>query len=202
VTSMIARPDRGITAPGPLLYLTEPARAVVDFGLLTACAPLLAALPRGDGHPYSCCPGWVRPIRRRSRCGPCFGDSDTGRTDGGWAATSARRIGRSTVRVARRDQLTTRFGQPVSLIGWGLGGIFARHLARRTGRAVRQSSPWAAQSGSRAKSRATPMAWSAIALIGTSRPGTCLSNTATAHCRCPRPRSTHRWTASSRGGPA
>ena len=38
MTSTIARPDRGITAPGPLLYLTEPARAAVDFGLLTTSA--------------------------------------------------------------------------------------------------------------------------------------------------------------------
>jgi hypothetical protein len=64
VTSTIARPDRGITAPGPLLYLTEPR--------------------------------------------------------------------------ARLDQLTTRFGQPVSLIGWSLGGICARQLATRTRHAGRQ----------------------------------------------------------------
>ena len=39
---------------------------------------------------------------------------------------------------ARLDQLTTRFGQPVSLIGWSLGDIYARQLARRTVHAVRQ----------------------------------------------------------------
>ena len=64
MTSTIARPDRGITASGPLLYLTEPR--------------------------------------------------------------------------ARLDQLTTRFGQPVSLIASSLGGIYSRQLARRTGHAVRQ----------------------------------------------------------------
>ncbi|MGH3563637.1 MAG: esterase/lipase family protein, partial [Mycobacterium sp.] len=50
-------PDRGTTVPGRLLYLTEPVRAVVDFGLLTSSAPLLAVLPRGDGHPVLVLPG-------------------------------------------------------------------------------------------------------------------------------------------------
>jgi hypothetical protein len=39
---------------------------------------------------------------------------------------------------ARLDQLTSRFGQPVPVIGWSLGGIYARQLARRTVHAVRQ----------------------------------------------------------------
>ena len=49
--------DPGTAAPGTLLYLTEPARAVIDFGLLTSSAPALAALPRGDGHPVLVLPG-------------------------------------------------------------------------------------------------------------------------------------------------
>jgi hypothetical protein len=40
VTSSTKGSDRGVTAPGPLFYLTEPARAVIDFGLLTSNAPL------------------------------------------------------------------------------------------------------------------------------------------------------------------
>ncbi|MGH3562469.1 MAG: esterase/lipase family protein, partial [Mycobacterium sp.] len=39
---------------------------------------------------------------------------------------------------ARLDELTNRFGAPVSLIGWSLGGIYARQLARHTVHAVRQ----------------------------------------------------------------
>ena len=202
MTSTIARPDRGITASGPLLYLTEPARAAVDFGLLTTSAPLLAALPRGDGHPVLVLPGLgatdsstitLRAVLRR-----------LGYRTYRWRL--GRNIGPTQRAVhgtrARLDQLTTRFGQPVSLIASSLGGIYARQLARRTGHAVRQVITLGSPIRLARKGRATPIAWSAITLIGTSRPGTCLSNTGTAHCRCPRPRSTHRWTASSRGGPA
>ena len=127
MTSTIARPDRGITAPGPLLYLTEPARAAVDFGLLTASAPLLAALPRGDGHPVLVLPR--------------LGGTDSASTI--TLRAVLRRLGYRPQRAvhgtrARLDQLTSRFGQPVSVIGWSLGGIYARQLARRTVHAVRQ----------------------------------------------------------------
>jgi pimeloyl-ACP methyl ester carboxylesterase len=39
---------------------------------------------------------------------------------------------------ARLDDLSGRHGQPVTLLGWSLGGIFARDLARRSPAAVRQ----------------------------------------------------------------
>ena len=51
------QPGRRPGVPGRLLYLTEPARAAVDFGLLTSMAPLVALLPRGDGHPVLVLPG-------------------------------------------------------------------------------------------------------------------------------------------------
>jgi pimeloyl-ACP methyl ester carboxylesterase len=38
----------------------------------------------------------------------------------------------------RIEDLHARYGRPVSLVGWSLGGIFARDLARRTPDSVRQ----------------------------------------------------------------
>src|SRR4051812_43944965 len=37
--------------PALSLYLSEPGRAVADYGLYLAARPLLPRLPRGDGHP-------------------------------------------------------------------------------------------------------------------------------------------------------
>ena len=138
MTSPTTRPDRRVTAPGPLFYLAEPARAAADFGLLTTSAPLLAALPRGDGHPVLVLPGlgatdsWTATLRAVLR--------RLGYRTYGWGL--GRNIGPTPRAVhgmrARLDQLTNRFGQPVSLIGRSLGGIYARQLARRTVHAVRQ----------------------------------------------------------------
>ncbi len=43
--------------PGLPLYLTEPGRAVADYGLYLAARPLLPRLPHGDGHPVLVLPG-------------------------------------------------------------------------------------------------------------------------------------------------
>jgi pimeloyl-ACP methyl ester carboxylesterase len=138
VTSSPTWLDPDTAAPGPLLYLTEPARAVIDFGLLTSSAPALAALPRGDGHPVLVLPGLgatdsstliLRTVLRR-----------LGYRTHGWRL--GRNIGPTAQTVhsmqTRLDQLTTRCREPVSLIGWSLGGIYARQLAKRTLHAVRQ----------------------------------------------------------------
>ena len=95
VTSPTKGSDRGVTAPGPLFYLTEPARVASTSG---CCRPMRRCWPRCLAATATRCsssPDWVRPILRPARCGPCGDDSDTGRTAGGWAATSARRQGRS-----------------------------------------------------------------------------------------------------------
>lgn len=132
------QPGHRPSVPGRLLYLTEPARAVVDIGLLASTAPLLRALPRGDGHPVLVLPGLgsgdattvpLRVILRR-----------LGYWAYGWGQgtnlgpTEATLIGMR----ARLDTLAERHGTAVSLIGWSLGGIFARRLAARTPDTVRQ----------------------------------------------------------------
>jgi hypothetical protein len=137
VISPITRPDCRVIAPG-LLHLTEPVRAVAQMGPLTFSALLLATQPRGDGHPVLVLPGLVasdsstvtwRGVLRRLGC----------RTYG-WRL--GRNIGPAARAVhgmrARLGQLTNRFGQLVSLIGWNLDGIYARQHAERTVHALRQ----------------------------------------------------------------
>ena len=132
----MARHQQG--GPGLPLYLTEPGRAAADFGLYLAARPLLSALPKGDGHPVLVLPGFLaddvstRVLRTVLR-----------RLDyrvHGW------RLGRNLGPTAecvkgmrdRIDDLSDRYGRPISLVGWSLGGIFARDLARRTPDSVRQ----------------------------------------------------------------
>jgi pimeloyl-ACP methyl ester carboxylesterase len=131
-------PDCGAAAPGRLLYFTEPVRAAVDFGLLGLSAPLLAVLPRGDGHPVLVLPGLESSDSSTTTLRATL--RHLGYRTHGW------RLGRNigpTARVVnampkRLEDLATRFSAPVSLIGWSLGGIYARQLARRTPEAVRQ----------------------------------------------------------------
>ncbi|MEO3761398.1 alpha/beta hydrolase [Mycobacterium sp. B14F4] len=135
---MITAPHRGHAAPGYLLYLTDPARAVYDYSLLTYSMPLLAALPRGDGHPVLVLPRLhgtdisTIPLRTILK--------GLGYRTYGWQLGF--NIGPTSKVVhgirARLDYLTNHHQCPVTIIGWSLGGIYARQLARRNPQAVRQ----------------------------------------------------------------
>ena len=127
-------------ADGPALplFVSEPSRAVADFGLYLASRPLQQRLPRGDGHPVLVLPGLLaddhstralRAVLRR-----------LGYDVHGWGL--GRNIGPTALCVNgirdKLERLTDEHQQPVSVIGWSLGGIFARDLARRSPESVRQ----------------------------------------------------------------
>ncbi len=125
------------TAPNCLLRLAE-SRAIFEAGAFAASSPILRLLGRGDNHPVLVLPGFTA------------GDSSTValrwtiRSQGYWAHgwNLGVNIG-PTDRIFdgihdRLAQLHERHGKPVSIVGWSLGGIYARELARDNPGAVRQ----------------------------------------------------------------
>lgn len=120
------------------LYLSEPGRAAADLGFFLAARPALQRLPRGDGHPVLVLPGLLADdastqiLRRTLR--------RLGYRVHGWRL--GRNIGPTEECVGgmrdRVSELSDRYGRPMSLIGWSLGGIFARDIARQTPESVRQ----------------------------------------------------------------
>jgi pimeloyl-ACP methyl ester carboxylesterase len=118
--------------------MSEPGRAMADYGLYLAARPLAPRLPRGDGHAVLVLPGLLaddhstRVLRATLR--------RLGYDVHGWGL--GRNIGPTALCVnGLRDKLvalTEQHEQPVSVIGWSLGGIFARDLARRSPESVRQ----------------------------------------------------------------
>lgn len=117
--------------PPPLgLFALEQARAAVDLVALRARRRLLETAPRGDGHPVLVLPGLLAgdfstaPLRRflRALCYDAHG-WERGLNLGPSAAV--RRLLEQRLQGLRR-----RHGRRVSLVGWSLGGIYARELAR------------------------------------------------------------------------
>jgi hypothetical protein len=140
--------------PALALMALEPWRAAIDF-----TASLLGPPPprTGDGHTVLVLPGlaagdWSTLRLRRVLDRAGFASSDWGLgmnrgPDGDiddWLAGLE----------ARLRQLHERSGRSVSLIGWSLGGIYARELAKRAPHRVRQvitlGSPFGAAEASRA----------------------------------------------------
>jgi pimeloyl-ACP methyl ester carboxylesterase len=118
--------------------VTDPARAAAEFGLLIAALPLRPLLPVGDGHPVLVVPGLLADdgstwtLRRLLR--------DLGYRVHGWRL--GRNLGPTAATVTglqnRLLDLRSRYDTEVSAIGWSLGGIYARTLARDNPAAVRQ----------------------------------------------------------------
>ena len=135
---MTTTPHQGDAALGRLLYLTDPARAAIDYTLLAYATPLLAALPRGDNHPVLVLPRLHATDTSTSTLSTVL--RQLGYRTYRWRL--GRNIGRTRKVVhglrARLDYLTNRHQRPATLIGWSLGGIYARQIARRTPQAVRQ----------------------------------------------------------------
>src|SRR5246127_5461112 len=123
-------PSEQPSAPPLPLYLSDPLRATIEFGLLLGALPLSRVLPIGDGHPVLVLPGLMAaddstwPLRRILR--------RLGYRVHGWRL--GRNLGPTAVAVTgmrdRLDDLHSRYDARVTLIGWSLGGIYARALAR------------------------------------------------------------------------
>jgi len=122
--------------PSALLLLSE-GRAWQEFAASLALAPLLKLAPRGDGHAVLALPGFMAGdgstllMRRYLRAlGYRAEGWELGRNIGGFYRM------REALK-ARLARLRNDSGAKVSLVGWSLGGVFARDLALAMPEAVR-----------------------------------------------------------------
>ena len=121
-----------------MLYRLAESRAWFELGAFAAAAPLLRLVGRGDRHPVLVLPGFTASDRSTVPL------RSTLQAQGYWV--HGWRLGQNlgpTDQVLdgmheRLRELHRRHGRPVSLIGWSLGGIYARELAREQPEAVRQ----------------------------------------------------------------
>jgi pimeloyl-ACP methyl ester carboxylesterase len=123
-----ARATGRLRPPGLGLLLAE-ARGIFEFNTSLLLSPLLMRAPKGDGHPVLTLPGFLAtdlsmvPMRRYLQ--------ELGYDTHAW------RMGRNTGGVARMQsalldrlkEIHADTGRKVSIVGWSLGGIYARHLA-------------------------------------------------------------------------
>ena len=188
--------------PSALLLLSEPWRSAMEFGALTVSAPALAWSPRGDGHPVLVLPGLLASdastlILRRFL-------TRLGYATAGWGL--GLNVG-PTNEVVRRlplrlGELFDRYEQPVSIIGWSLGGVYARALAARSPDQVRLvvtlGSPYASQG----LATPTPTRHTDICPAADTRRRPGRRRAPACRCRYRRRRSTPGWTGSSHGGSA
>jgi hypothetical protein len=127
---------QNIKAPSPWLMMLE-ARALYEAGASLAAWPWLRSAPDGDGHPVLVFPGLaandVSTIPLRNFL------SERGYEAFPWnyGFNFGPRTGVLNGCIEHVRELAKRHKRRVSLIGWSLGGIYAREVAKRAAADVR-----------------------------------------------------------------
>ncbi|AZT85474.1 esterase [Marinobacter sp. NP-4(2019)] len=136
---LVFRREKEKTLRPSRLLLALEGRALLELATLPLAMPwLLRRVPRGDGHAVLVIPGFLAsdistvPLRRFLR--------NRGYQVHGWeqGRNFGPKAGLMEQMVERLEQLHTDTNTRVSLIGWSLGGIFAREIARAKPHLVRQ----------------------------------------------------------------
>lgn len=129
--------ENKVNRPSLFWLLTEAGRAITELGVSAPFRKLFYQKNQGDGHPVLVLPGFMstdistKPLRK-------FIDK-LGYTAYSWD------LGRNTAKVKFLGELLNRLetiykkeGRKISIVGWSLGGIYARQLAKANPDIVRQ----------------------------------------------------------------
>jgi pimeloyl-ACP methyl ester carboxylesterase len=124
--------------PPSLFWTLTEGRALFEMASFYALGGLMRQLPKGDGHPVLVLPGFMAtdrstlPMRRLL--------SDLGYETHGWGLGRNMRIdaSREADMNALLKDIFAKNGRKVTIIGWSLGGVFAREIAKAAPEYVRQ----------------------------------------------------------------
>lgn len=124
--------------PHTLLLLTEAPRAMGELASFYALRPLMKMLPKGDGHGVLVLPGFMASDTSTAPLRSLL--ASLGYDTVGW--NLGRNVQVDNARIAAMmacvDTLHERTGGKISIVGWSLGGVFARELAKLAPEKVRQ----------------------------------------------------------------
>lgn len=129
-----------MSRPALPLALVEPGRTLAEISLLQFGKIPLRYAPMGDGHPVLVCPGFLASDRSTGslrrfiaskeydvypwQLGSNLGPGPDGRT--------------MDALEQRVNAIYKQTGRKVTLVGWSLGGVLARELAKRIPQLLRQ----------------------------------------------------------------
>ena len=134
-------PDTGTVEARPPSYflaLSEPVRALGEFAGFYAMRPLMRMLPHGDGHGVLVLPGFLASDSSTAPLRSVL--SDLGYHAVGWQLGRNVKVDNARIdaMAARVEELFAETGGKISIVGWSLGGVFARELAKLMPEKIRQ----------------------------------------------------------------
>lgn len=141
--------------PPALWLLAFDHLALLEWSAFVALAPTVAFMGVGDGHPVLVLPGFTGSDQSTAPLRAALIQKGYGAHGWGLGANVGPHPYVVTGMHRRFEVLHRRYGSKISLIGWSLGGIYARELARRYPDLVRQvitlASPYRMRRGDRGR---------------------------------------------------
>ena len=122
--------------PSRLLQLLE-LRAFGELGASLALLPLLRKAPHGDGHPVLVLPGLIASDTSTAMLRAYLADRGYAVHGWGLGRNMGLRPGLERQMKARLREIHRESGRRVSIVGWSLGGVYAREIAAAAPEAVR-----------------------------------------------------------------
>lgn len=132
---MTATKER-ITSPSLLQFLTEVPRSITEYAAYLGSKSMAKDQKSGDGHPVLVIPGFMASDVSTSALRKFL--KSAGYIPYAWG------LGRNYAKMSYKEELIRKIdiiyqkhGVPISIIGWSLGGVFARELAKERKSIVR-----------------------------------------------------------------
>lgn len=123
-------------APGPHLWVRESLTGL-ELARTAASRRYLAGLPSGDGHPVLVLPGFLAGASSTTFLRSFLRTKGYRVYDWAQGRNMGVRDGLRGRLLDRLDHIATRTQEPVSVIGWSAGGIYAREIGRENPDRVR-----------------------------------------------------------------
>ncbi|GAB5459462.1 MAG: alpha/beta hydrolase [Henriciella sp.] len=123
--------------PPSLFWTLTEGRAIFELGAFGLLRKHLKKLPKGDGHPVLVLPGFMTGDRSTAPMRRLL--DDLGYQSFGWGLGRNIRFNETREREMSDlvEQIYAQTGQKISIVGWSLGGVFARELAKMHPECVR-----------------------------------------------------------------
>lgn len=154
---MTSTASQTLHAP-PLLLLMLETRSVFEFSSFLSLRMLMRHFPKGDGHPVIVYPGFLGAEGSTKPMRGLLKDLGYKVYDWGMGRNVSFNAEREAEMHDRLRKIYDKHGKKVSLVGWSLGGVFAREIAKAHPEYVRQViSLGSPISGPRYAARAKPL---------------------------------------------